>query len=60
MTKKAPGNLFLKLEMPRKLWKDFDDALKLHGMTRSKAIVIRQMIADFVDHVKQQHEKRTN
>lgn len=58
MTKKRPDWVFLKLEMPAKLWQDFDAALKMSGMTRSKALVVRQMLQDLVDEVAARMKKK--
>lgn len=58
MTKKRPDHVWLKLEMPDALWKRFDRALRLHEMTRSKAMLVRQMVADFCDMAEEQFEKK--
>lgn len=60
MTKTKPGWMFLKLEITIELWQRFDRALKLHGMTRSKGPIVRQMLEDFCIMAEEKAQSRSS
>lgn len=56
--KKHADNQFLKFEIDRALWERFERALAAVGMTRKKAMIMREFIAEFCDVSEARAKKR--
>ena len=56
MTKKPDGHVFLKVNLPPEKLRDFDDALKLHGLHRARNWVMNLVVELFIEETKRMLE----